>query len=80
MSNSDIVSAVNTLIVAYTHKSGSVDWRLVGQELGVDKDCARYLSLSHSFFCCDTNPLFSVKNACSAAYQKMAFNRYGCCS
>ncbi|KAK7208335.1 hypothetical protein BZA70DRAFT_265625 [Myxozyma melibiosi] len=41
MSNSDIVSAVNTLIVAYTYKSGSVDWRLVGQELGVDKDCAR---------------------------------------
>ncbi|KAK9323290.1 hypothetical protein V1517DRAFT_345474 [Lipomyces orientalis] len=41
MSNSDIVSAINTLIVAYQYKGGSVDWRLVGQELGVDKDCAR---------------------------------------
>ncbi|KAK9455700.1 hypothetical protein V1511DRAFT_310811 [Dipodascopsis uninucleata] len=41
MSNSDIVSAINTLIIAYQYKAGSVDWRLVGQELGVDKDCAR---------------------------------------
>jgi len=41
MSNSDIVSAINTLIVAYQYKAGSVDWRLVGQELGIDKDCAR---------------------------------------
>ncbi|KAK9469113.1 hypothetical protein V1512DRAFT_274313 [Lipomyces arxii] len=41
MSNSDIISAITTLIVAYQYKSGSVDWRLVGHELGVDKDCAR---------------------------------------
>ncbi|KAK9463301.1 uncharacterized protein V1516DRAFT_12462 [Lipomyces oligophaga] len=41
MSNSDIVSAVQTLVVAFQFKSGSVDWRLVGQELGIDKDCAR---------------------------------------
>ncbi|KAK9472216.1 uncharacterized protein V1510DRAFT_407433 [Dipodascopsis tothii] len=41
MSNSDIVSAINTLITAYRHKAGTVDWRLVGQDLHIDKDCAR---------------------------------------
>ncbi|KAK9450452.1 uncharacterized protein V1518DRAFT_211457 [Limtongia smithiae] len=41
MSNSDIISAINTLIVAFQSKSGSVDWRVVGDQLGIDKDCAR---------------------------------------